>query len=671
MKSELVALREAQKQRIERIVCSGGGAKGVVYAGAYRAMVDSGVFNGVQQLSGASAGAITASLMAVGMPTTLFRDRLLNTNLKQLMGERVRNPTEGSVKFITKDGKPLETFIRENIIDTLKGELEKQSYEKSSDFEFQALRSRILEEEQPKITFADLAVLHRAFPQQFKQLTIPAVRFPGGELQIFNNQLTPEVEIAKACRASASIPIVLEPVEIEINGEKQRFVDGGLFDNLPTDYFDFDEQKGFSKNKKAQQTLVFSFGEGLDDKKNQTHQALYGQRLDEIISNEVVETMIHDVIRLATIQDTDDWMTAEEEASLLKDTLRYVLQDYNKNKIITDDESKMILAAMKQSMDDLLLKPQKNQKFWEAFNQKRSHEDKFQLLCTVVKEKMKPILYKAGFLERLKRNYLVKKLGGLSTPYRNTDQKEAGYQKLRSQYPLRTVELRVGEIKTTDFSKATKLARVMDSIGYLDTINHITNHNLHNPSQFNESEFFNKLVNHFEHIHRAVLIASGKKPENDNVTKNLNRLRAQLQDEGQPESVINQQLYQVIKEHAEKEIKSTQAFALSRAVEYQNKTLSSEALFKEVYEEGFRRSGFFSQSNITGERIFNTRSLQRSLSDKNMFELYKNQEKREEETRTDKVFKALSGLNDFSQTESVDMAKSYASDYSGAVGVCV
>jgi NTE family protein len=97
-------------------------------------------------------------------------------------------------------------------------------------------------------------------------------------------------------------------------------------------------------------------------------------------------------------------------------------------------------------------------------------------LLEYIKQILKPILYQADFVERLKRDVLLETLGYLKAPYKNTERKEQGYQKLRSQYPLRTVELRVGDIKTTDFNQATRFARVMDSLGFLDTVNHITMH---------------------------------------------------------------------------------------------------------------------------------------------------------------------------------------------------
>ena len=656
MNSRLQQLNQAQKKRIERVTNSGGGAKGSVYAGSYKAMVDTGLYKGVKEFSGASAGALTATLMALGMPPAIFRNQLLSTNLKDLMGTGVggilKKKREG-VSFITKDGKPLEQFIRENIVTTVRESLKslgtlENTIEQHPDF--RELVTRI-NGDTPCITFADLAVLNRLFPEHFKQLVITAVKFPNGEVQVFNSKLTPNVEIALACRASASIPVVLEPVEIEINGIKQKFVDGGLYDNLPTDYFDTDEHGAFIKNQKAMQTLVFAFGEGLDNKKNQVFQALYGQQWDAVVNEETLKTILMTAMELSKnlIDPGEGLNSPKEEANLLSYAVKLVLEQQVHDNVMSLEESKAIMVAMNKSINTLLLKPQDNQEFWSTYKQEENLENRVKLLVVFVKEKMKPILYNAGVLEKLKRNILIEVFGDLKTPYKNTEQKEVGYQKLRSEYTLRTVELRVGNIKTTDFDEATKLSRVLDALGYLDTINHITNHDLHNPEDFNPGQFYMALVDKFEHIHHATLLGAGKEPAKDQLTQAIGKLKNQLEKEGKSPEIVSRQVYQLIKDKAEHQLDGIEAFALSRAVEFQNKILTADELFKETYEEGFKRSNFFSISNITRSQIFRASTLHDSLKDKSMFELYKNQPPHHQPTRTDKVFDALTKMEHFNE----------------------
>ncbi|WED42999.1 patatin-like phospholipase family protein [Legionella cardiaca] len=649
--------KETQQQFIERVVFSGGGAKGVGYGGSYKALEDTGVCKNVRVLAGASAGAIVAAFIAFGMPSAIFSEKLQKTNLKRLLGRRVSGKAPG-VSYVTKDGKFLEVFIRENILATVKDRLKKienteETIGNAAEF---VERRRVINElltkiegKNPRITFKDLATLNYHFPKYFKQLSIPAVRFPDGALQIFNSDLTPEVEIALACRASASIPLILEPVEIEINGIKKRFVDGGLYDNLPTDYFDSSNEV-FTKNKKPEQTLVFAFSEGISEQKNHTFRALYGPRWDEVIADEVLDVIIDDAIKMVQkITKADaDLNSAEDEVYLMTQAVKSILNKQVKNKDIGIDEAKAIMHAMRQSFELLLLKPQKNQEFWSVYKQEKIQRNRVRLLAAFVKEKMKPILYEAGAIEKFKRNVLVEMFGNLKTPYKNTIQKEVGYQKLRSDYALRTVEMRVGYLQTTDFKEATKLARVMDALGYLDTINYITNHELQDPDIFSAEQFYIDIVKNFEQIHHAILLGSGQDPKVDKLTQLMAALRLQLANQGKSEEIISRQLYQLIRDKVEQELDSSEAFSLSRAVEFHNQTLTAELLFKETYEEAFKRSGLFALSNIAGERIFKTSTLHEVLKKENMFTLYAKQISHHG-TRSDKVFAALAKLPTFHQ----------------------
>ncbi|MCC8399487.1 MAG: patatin-like phospholipase family protein [Rickettsia endosymbiont of Platyusa sonomae] len=126
-----------------------------------------------------------------------------------------------------------------------------------------------------KILFKDLALLRLVDPEQFKDLLITAVRRDNGTLQIFSAENSPDVEIALACRASASIPIVFQPVTID----GVEYVDGGYRDNVPIGYFPDNENKvdsveeleGFENvalARKQGRVLALAFGSGMDASTN-------------------------------------------------------------------------------------------------------------------------------------------------------------------------------------------------------------------------------------------------------------------------------------------------------------------------------------------------------------------------------------------------------------------
>ena len=107
---------------IERLVFSGGGAKGVVYPGVYQALVETGAFRSVAEVAGSSVGSMTAAFIAMGISPSKLR-RVGNVDFTQLIGQRVgkllgENPA--GVRFFTKDGFNLLRFLRQSIIGAVK-----------------------------------------------------------------------------------------------------------------------------------------------------------------------------------------------------------------------------------------------------------------------------------------------------------------------------------------------------------------------------------------------------------------------------------------------------------------------------------------------------------------------------------------------------------------------
>lgn len=654
--ARLRALKQAHQQRITRVVCSGGGAKGVVYPGAYKGMEETGLLEKINVFAGTSAGAITATLMAVGMPSATLRDTLLATNLKALLGNKVgatfgKNPP--GVCFITKDGKPIVEFIRHHIIKTVKTALsclKNKETIASQHHDFKKLLIK-LQEPKPRFTFGDLTILNRLFPTKFKLLVIPAVKFPHGEIQIFNED-TPDVEIALACRASASLPVILKPVEIEVDGKKQKFVDGGLYDNLPTDYFDKDSNGLFTKNKHPEQTLVFAFGQGMNDRKNHVFQALYGQRWDETISETVIEEIISTSIQFAKeIEDIDhdlaDLYLPKEKYPVFGHAIQRGLDELVTHDLITPGMSHAIMTAVDELIDGMLLRPAENSAFLKSYQQENTEEGRVKILGPFIKEQLRPDLCEPSALSVWKRTVLIETLADLQMPYKNPARDEINYHKLRSEYPLRTVELRVGNITTLDFNDATKYARIMDVFGYLDTINYICNHQLHNPIKFNPDEFCSEIVSYFEYIYQATLCGATKEIDSDPLWQEMTALRQHLENCSKNAGTISWQIYHLVRTKAEKKLDSVAAFALSRAVEFRNQILKADKLFEETYQEGFKLTSPVAVSTITGERFFRLEPLKACLKDKNLYHLYAKKSPQPDKTRTGRIFEILKNIKIF------------------------
>ncbi|WP_119342947.1 patatin-like phospholipase family protein [Facilibium subflavum] len=374
------------------ITFSGGGAKGAAYPGAYKALKESKVFDNIKCVSGSSAGAMTAALAASGISQEKLYELSETVNFKGLLGEK----THGY--GIERNGDPLYELMNKQIKNNILEFFENRSHESKDKGVLDIVRRCRSNE---AITFKDLSTLNKLFPETFKDLAVTAVEKETGDFQIFNAQYTPEVDVALAVRASASIPVLLKPVTIN----NTQYIDGGYFDNLPTDDFqglpsysdliDHDMrafQEWEEKNKKIQnQTLLFAFGEGKD-KDNPVHKAL-------------------------------------------------------------NDKS--------------------------------------------TKGKKEQLFYSPGIVEKLKRDWLPSILGGTGRNYNytNTQRKEAGFKKIKNVYQNSTVELKVGDIKTTDFAQAQKQSERLLNQGYLATISHLASKGLVNVDDLAKQRMIMAMIN--------------------------------------------------------------------------------------------------------------------------------------------------------------------------------
>jgi predicted acylesterase/phospholipase RssA len=534
------------------MVFSGGGARGVAYSGSYRALVETGVHNSTQYVSGASAGSLAGALMACGMTMPQFRRLFNETNLKDMLGIPVSNTDKPGIHFFTKDGSLLLQTLRYHIRSSLLQFVNEHLDERQEGDNLDAVLAKLSELES-RITFSDLAILHQKWPGTFKKFTTLALEHPSGTPQIFDAERTPDVEIALACRASASLPIILEPVAIRVDSNEvtpRYFVDAGLYENIPTNYFDHDGES-YLPNTKKEQTLVFVFGEDGIDHVNPVYEALYGSRIDELLP-----------------------------------------------------------------------------------------------------EQPKPRLYNVRTMDKITCEQLVNYLGGLQPDYSSTEQAEISYHNLRTNYPLRTIELRVDFVSSTEFDKASKLSRIAEMVGYFDTMNHIINHNLYDSDFLNPDVFYHETLNYFLPIYQAVLQGSNNEVSTTSLSQKMNQLKTTLEQASCHPSVIERELVYLIQEFTRKDVQSVEAFALSRAMEFRSKLIDCNQLLREIYLEAFQHSSFFARSKISGKTTRSHSDLSKTLAGKNMFHLF-HQAPPTGSSRNEKILTSLWQLPDFTMDDSV------------------
>jgi predicted acylesterase/phospholipase RssA len=195
-------------------VFKGGGAKGVAYAGALRAFREAGYWFG--SVAGASAGAITATLIAAGLTPDEIETQV-PIALGQLAGSipvRLFSLVRGSTSSLFDSEK-------------LRGWLEVLLN--------QECRKRGVVPNGP-VSFDDL------FAATGMELYVVAMDLASGTPVVFSRRTTPWVEVSSAVTSSCAIPGAFPPGRVVFNHPHlgagvHQLVDGGTFANYPTFVF--------------------------------------------------------------------------------------------------------------------------------------------------------------------------------------------------------------------------------------------------------------------------------------------------------------------------------------------------------------------------------------------------------------------------------------------------
>src|SRR3984957_10364039 len=244
-------------------IFEGGGAKGLAHVGAVAAARELGVqFVGV---AGASAGAIVASLIAVGYSANALYDPLKRTGLLSVALTDLFGPGQWdewkqfstAVQDRLSTATPIRAWLRTPFfyrdwkkpirrLVTELGFLDTAPLEQALD---QWLRGGVISipKAQPRLLFRDLD------PAKVPPLRIIASDIDGQVPIVFSREKTPEIPVALAVCASIAIPFFFKPVTLEVDGERRTLVDGGLVSNFPVWIFED------ARRKRAGPTATIGF----------------------------------------------------------------------------------------------------------------------------------------------------------------------------------------------------------------------------------------------------------------------------------------------------------------------------------------------------------------------------------------------------------------------------
>ncbi len=182
------------KQSEHFAIFGGGGIRGLAYCGAYKAMQENNIK--LTGCAGSSIGAVFATLLSVGYKYDEIYKILADVSYEMFIDINVDFKKELAIS----KGKIFLDWIREKIEKKFYGD----SYKKG---------------EMPEVRFCDIK----------STLIIYSVDLTNLKFKEFSSQKTPDFEIARAVRASVSMPGLFTPLEIEDN----LIVDGDLLKSTP------------------------------------------------------------------------------------------------------------------------------------------------------------------------------------------------------------------------------------------------------------------------------------------------------------------------------------------------------------------------------------------------------------------------------------------------------
>ena len=215
-------------KHVKNLVFEGGGVKGIAYVGALKVLKENGVLQNVKRFCGTSAGAISAWLCCY------YKDKL--TEIERIQRRTKFKEFKDDDVGIVRDAHRLL-----NRYGWHKGD---KFYQWTQDITKRRFKRN-------HITFQQL------FEETGNELLVTGCNISKGKTIRFSKDHTPDLFVERAVRISMSIPIYFRAIFIqdnnidtkgnirgnpgidkEIDRQRDVFVDGGVLDNYPIQFFD-------------------------------------------------------------------------------------------------------------------------------------------------------------------------------------------------------------------------------------------------------------------------------------------------------------------------------------------------------------------------------------------------------------------------------------------------
>lgn len=196
----------------KNLVFEGGGVKGIAYVGALNVLEEKGILQNITRVGGTSAGAIVATLLALGFTREEIHQKLWKMQFEKFM--------DSSTGFLRNAGRVLQSF------GWCKGDY------------FKDWMGKIIKEktDNPLTSFAELE--EKKDTNNFRSLYLMGTNLSTSYPVIFSaeNKKLASLPIVEAVRISMSIPFFFTAPREKASGTV--YSDGGLLDNYPVKLFD-------------------------------------------------------------------------------------------------------------------------------------------------------------------------------------------------------------------------------------------------------------------------------------------------------------------------------------------------------------------------------------------------------------------------------------------------
>jgi len=196
--------------QFRNLVFEGGGVKGIAYAGAIQVLENEGILPDIRRVAGASAGAITAALLAIGASAADIEEIVGQTQFRKFMDDSF-----GVIRDIDRLIHDFGWFKG----DAFSSWIKKQIYALSGAGE---------------LTFRELQERGKSKDGRCRELYVVGTNLSTQLEQVYSAENTPDVPIWQAVRVSMSIPLFFAAVKTQ----GDVLVDGGVTWNYPIDLFD-------------------------------------------------------------------------------------------------------------------------------------------------------------------------------------------------------------------------------------------------------------------------------------------------------------------------------------------------------------------------------------------------------------------------------------------------